>query len=190
MTTSRRDFVLGTLALAAGAPSRADEPPWDRLRRAGLVLLLRHAETEPGLGDPPGFRLDDCATQRNLSAAGREHARRIGERLRAGKVPVAMVFTSPWCRCRETAKLAFGQAEDWEPLASFFDYPHREQEFNERVKKRIAGYASRKPGGNVVMVTHNVNIAALTRHSVGTGELVVVRPDGCCDARPAERFAL
>ena len=187
--TSRRGFLLGALALAA-VPSRAEEPPWERLRRGGLVLMLRHAETTPGLGDPAGFRLDDCATQRNLSEAGRAHARRIGERLRAERVPIGAVFTSPWCRCRETARLAFGQAEDWEPLSSFFDYPHREAEFTERVKKRIGGYASRKPRGNVVMVTHNVNIAALTRHSVATGEIVVVRPDGCCDARPAERFTL
>ncbi|HUP96763.1 MAG TPA: histidine phosphatase family protein [Usitatibacter sp.] len=187
---SRRGFMLGALALSAAVPSRADDPPWNRLRRGGLVLLLRHAETGPGLGDPPGFRLDDCATQRNLSEAGRQHAHRIGERLRAEHVPVGAVFTSPWCRCRETARLAFGQAEDWEPLSSFFDFPHREAEFTERVKKRIGGYASRKPRGNVVMVTHNVNIAALTRHSVATGELVVVRPDGCCDARPAERFVL
>ena len=182
--------MLGALALAASTPAAAEDPPWERLRRGGLVLLMRHAETEPGLGDPQGFRLDDCATQRNLSAAGREHAQRIGARLRDGKVPVAMVYTSPWCRCRDTAQLAFGRAEDWEPLSSYFDYPHREPEFTERVKRRIAGYVSRSPKGNVVMVTHNVNIAALTRHSVATGELVVVRPDGCCSARPAQRLAL
>lgn len=162
----------------------------ERLRRGGLVLLMRHAATDPGLGDPAGFRLDDCATQRNLSAAGREDARRIGARLREERVPIGAVLTSLWCRCRETAQIAFGRAEDWEPLSSFFDFPHREPEFTERVKQRIATYARRSPPGNVVMVTHNVNIAALTRHSVGTGELVVVRPEGCCEARAGERFAL
>ena len=186
---SRRGFVLGALAWAAGAAS-AEEPQWERLRRGGLVLLMRHAATEPGLGDPAGFRLGDCATQRNLSAAGREDARRVGERLRRERVPVAAVLTSPWCRCRETAQLAFGRSEDWEPLSSFFDFPDREADYTRRVKQRIAGYATRKPAGNVVMVTHNVNIAALTRHSVGTGEIVVVRPDGCCEARAGERLAL
>jgi broad specificity phosphatase PhoE len=188
--TSRRGFLLGTAVLAVSHRVRADEPQWGRLRRGGLVLLMRHAETEGGLGDPQGFRLDDCATQRNLSAAGREHARRVGARLRAERVPVAQVLTSPWCRCRETASLAFGAFEDWEPLSSFFERPHLEAEAIERVKRRIAGYASRKRAGNVVMVTHSVNIAGLTRHAVAPAEIVVVRPEGCCEVRPVERLAL
>src|SRR6185436_604948 len=105
-----------------------------------LVILMRHAATEPGLGDPQGFRIGDCATQRNLSEAGRADARRIGERFTAERVPIARVYTSPWCRCRETAMLAFGRAEDWDPLSSFFDFLYREAEFTESVKKRISGY--------------------------------------------------
>ena len=152
------------------------------------MLLIRHAATEPGLGDPQGFRLDDCRTQRNLSEAGRAQARRIGERARAERVPIAQVYTSPWCRCRETAMLAFGRAEDWEPLSSFFDFPHQEAQYNDSVKKRIAGYSRVKPKGNVVMVTHNVNIAALTKLSVAAGEIVAVRPDGCCGLRVLGRL--
>jgi broad specificity phosphatase PhoE len=186
---SRRDFLLGALALGFASAARADDPlVWKELRRGGTVLLIRHASTEPGLGDPPGFRLDDCSTQRNLSAKGREESVRIGERMRREKVPIARVFTSPWCRCRETGTLAFGRAEDWEPLSSFFDFPDREAEFTESVKKRIAGYLLRSPGGNVVMVTHNVNIAALTKLSVAAGEIVVVRPDGCCGLRTLGRI--
>ncbi len=182
---------MGALALAFSPVGiAAEEGIWPRLRRGGLVLLMRHASTGPGLGDPPGYKLDDCATQRNLSEAGREEARRVGERLRREKVAIARVYTSPWCRCRETATLAFGQAEDWEPLSSFFDFPHREEDFIERVKKRIAGYGTRKVAGNVVMVTHNVNIAALTKLSVATAEIVVVRPDGCCGLRTVERLKL
>ena len=154
------------------------------------MVLIRHCATVAGLGDPPGFRLDDCATQRNLSDDGRAHARRIGERFRAERIPIARVYTSPWCRCRETAMLAFGRAEDWTPLSSFFDYPHQEAEFTERVKKRISSYAVNKPKGNVVMVTHNVNIAALSRHSVATGEMVLMRGDGCCNAKPVERLVV
>ncbi len=186
---SRRGFLAGAAALALAPHARADEAQaWDGLRAGNLVILIRHASTVPGLGDPKGFRLDDCATQRNLSEQGREESRRIGERFRAERVPVARVLTSPWCRCRETAMLAFGRAEDWEPLSSFFDFPHREAEYVERVKKRIGGYARRAPGGNVVMVTHNVNIAALSRESVAQGEMVVMRPDGCCDARKVARL--
>jgi len=152
------------------------------------VLLIRHASTTPGLGDPQGFRLDDCSTQRNLSDEGRAEAKRMGERFRSLKIPIAQVYTSPWCRCRETAMLAFGRSEDWEPLSSFFDFPHQEGEFSERVKKRITGYTIRKPKGNVVMVTHNVNIAALTKLSVKTAEIVVVRPDGCCGLKVLGRL--
>jgi len=148
------------------------------------------ASTEAGLGDPAGYRLDDCRTQRNLSDAGREEARRVGERFKSERVPVAHVYTSPWCRCRETAMLAFGKAEDWEPLSSVFDFPDREREYSERVKQRIAGYDRRAPGGNVVMVTHNVNIAALSRLSVAPAEMVLVRTQGCCDLRAVERLKL
>jgi broad specificity phosphatase PhoE len=186
--TTRRGFLLGALALGAAPRAHADDATWKRLRAGGLVILMRHATAGPGLGDPPGFRLDDCATQRNLTDAGREEAKRVGERLKSEKIPIARVYTSPWCRCRETAMLAFGRAEDWQPLSSFFDLPHQEAEFSERVKKRIGGYGRQNPGGNVVMVTHNVNIAALTKFSVVQGEMVVVRPDGCCNARPLERL--
>jgi broad specificity phosphatase PhoE len=186
---SRRDFVLGGIGLALAPGARGEDmAAWERLRKGGLVILMRHAATEPGLGDPPGFRIGDCATQRNLSDAGRADARRIGERFRAERIPIARVYTSPWCRCRETATLAFGRAEDWEPLSSFFDFPHQEADYTERVKKRIGQYGRKSPGGNVVMVTHNVNIAALSRHSVVTGEMVLMRPDGCCNARPMERL--
>jgi broad specificity phosphatase PhoE len=186
---SRREFLLGALALGVASAARADDAfLWDTLRRGGAVLLMRHASTQGGLGDPPGFRLEDCSTQRNLSPKGREESVRIGERVRREKVPIARVYTSPWCRCRDTATLAFGGAEEWEPLSSFFDFPDREAQFTESVKKRIASYASRNPGGNVVMVTHNVNIAALTKLSVATGEIVVVRPDGCCGLRTLGRI--
>ena len=188
---SRRRFVAGGLALAiAPRAAIAEDGIWARLRRGGFVLLIRHASTGPGLGDPPGYRLDDCSTQRNLSEGGRDEARRLGERLRREKVPIAKVYTSPWCRCRDTATLAFGAAEDWEPLSSIFDFPHREEDYVARVKMRIGGYSTRKPAGNVVMVTHNVNIAALTRHSVAPGEIVVVRPDGCCGLRTVERLRI
>lgn len=185
---SRRQLLLGALA-AAAFPARADEATaWKRLRAGGMVILMRHATTEQGLGDPPGYRMGDCSTQRNLSEAGRAEARRVGERLRAERVPIARVYSSPWCRCHETAMLAFGQAEDWDPLASFFDAPDREAEATEHVRKRIAGYGNRPPAGNVVMVTHNVNIAAITKLSVGMAEIVVVRPDGCCAVRTVERL--
>ena len=187
-----RRLFLAALAALACAPAWAIEDArlWEQLRRGGNVILVRHASTLPGLGDPPEFKLGDCATQRNLSEAGREEARRIGERLRAERVPVAQVYTSPWCRCRDTAMLAFGKSEDWAALSSVFDLPDKDREYTERVKKRIGTYSSREMKGNVVMVTHNVNIASLTRLSVAPGEMVVVRPDGCCGLRVVGRLLL
>ncbi len=172
--------VLAILALLATPALADDTAAWAALRAGGHVALIRHASTEPGLGDPKGYRLDDCASQRNLSDAGRGQSRKIGERFRAEGIRVERVYTSPWCRCRDTAMEAFGKAMDWTALGSFFDEPHNEPRMTERVKQRIGRYSTLKPKGTVVMVTHNVNIAALTKLSVGTGDIVVVRPDGCC----------
>ena len=186
-----RAFVAALLFLAGACAWAGDDARlWAQLRHGGNVLLIRHASTSPGAGDPPGFNLDDCATQRNLSDAGREEARRIGERLKREGVPIAQVYTSPWCRCRETAKIAFGRGEEWTPLGSVFEVPDRDREYTERVAKRIGSYSSRATKGNVVMVTHNVNIASLTKLSVAPGEIVVVRPDGCCGLRVSGRLLL
>ena len=191
MAMTRRDWLLGApgLLLWPGMAWGSDPSPWNLARQGGLVLLIRHAATEPGLGDPSGYKLDQCATQRNLSEAGREQARRLGDRLKRERVHVERVFTSPWCRCRDTALLAFGRAEDWEPLSSFFDYPDREADYAERVKQRITGYARREPHANVAMVTHNVNIASLTKVSVAPAEMVLVRGQGCCTVRTLGRIA-
>ena len=189
MACTRRAFVLAALAAPLARAGEDDEArTWRRLREGGHVVLVRHASTVAGLGDPPGYKVGDCSTQRNLSEAGREESRRLGARLKAERVPIAKVYTSPWCRCQETARLAFGAAEDWEPLSSFFDAPHLEAAATESVRKRISGYSRRPAGGNVVMVTHNVNIAALTRLSVAQSEMVVVRPDGCCGLKVVGRL--
>lgn len=187
---ARRAFLVFAFALLA-LPARADEAAaWAALKAGGHVALIRHETTEPGTGDPPGYRLEDCATQRNLSAAGREAARRMGERLRAEGVAIEKVYSSPWCRCRDTAMLAFGKADDWDALSSFFDDRSREPKLTERVKNRIGLYSTKRPKGTVVMVTHHVNIQALTREAVGQGEIVVVRPDGCCGLKVVGRIAL
>jgi len=186
---SRRALLAALLAVCASplaAPT--DDALLAKLRSGGHVLLVRHSATAQGLGDPPGLRIEDCATQRNLSEEGREQAKRLGEFLRKERIPIARVYNSPWCRCRDTATIAFGSAEDWAPLSSFFDLPHRELEYSESVQRRIASYAVKKAPGNVVMVTHNVNIAALTKLSVAPGEVVVVRPDGCCHLKVVGRL--
>lgn len=190
MPGPRRAFLLAALALLA-TPVLADEASaWVALRAGGHVALIRHASAEPGLGGPEGYRLDDCTTQRNLSAQGREASRRLGERFRREGIVVDKVYTSPWCRCRDTAMQAFGKADDWGALASFVDEPQRGVDLTERVRRRIGGYSTRRPKGTVVMVTHGANIAALTKLSVDAGEIVVVRPDGCCGLKVVGRTAI
>jgi hypothetical protein len=94
--------VLALILVLLGLPdaARANEPLWDLLKAGGQVAVIRHASTVPGFGDPPGFRLDDCATQRNLSEAGREEARRIGAAFRDRGVPVGRVLTAAGSRNR------------------------------------------------------------------------------------------
>jgi len=169
------------LALPGLRPAMAAGAVWDSLRGGGKIVVLRHASTEPGLGDPPGFRLDDCATQRNLSEAGRAEARRIGAAFVRRAVPVARVLSSRWCRCVETARLAFGRVEAWSPLDSFFDDRSREPQQTRAVRTLIAEPFT---GGNLILVTHQVNITALTGIVPGTGEMVVLSPE------PGGRFTI
>jgi phosphohistidine phosphatase SixA len=166
-------FLLALLGVPG--PARANDALWDLLKAGGHVAVIRHASTDPGTGDPPGFRLDDCATQRNLSAAGRDEARRIGAAFRGRGVPVGRVLSSRWCRCLETARLAFGDVEPWAPLDSTFDDRSREPERTRRVRVLVG---ERPASGNLVLVTHQVNITALTGVSPAPGEIVILAPLG------------
>ena len=163
---------IGVLLLSAH-PAAADDALWKMLHGGGQVVLLRHASTVAGLGDPPGFRLDDCATQRNLSDAGRAEARRIGEAFRRRALPVSRVLSSRWCRCLDTARLAFGSVKPWPALDSFFDDRSREPEQTRAVRERASQPLTR---GNLILVTHQVNITALTGLVPSQGEMVMLTP--------------
>lgn len=164
-------LLLWPRALEANAPVIA----WEDLQRGGYVILLRHAATVPGTGDPPGFNLKDCRTQRNLSEAGRAQAKRWGEKVTEMRIPIGGVFTSEWCRCRDTATIAFGRASDWPALNSFFDSPQQEPRQTVAVKKRLPGML--QAGKNIVIVSHQVNITALTGVAPQMGEAIVAKFD-------------
>jgi broad specificity phosphatase PhoE len=144
------------------------------LKGGGQVVLIRHALTTPGYGDPEGMKLDDCGTQRNLSDQGRADARTLGQAFRARGVPVAQVLSSPWCRCVETARLAFGQAPDVLPaLGNLFGRPERAGPQIGELKPLVG----RRPvNGNLLLVSHGSTIAALTGVSPNTSEMVVLTP--------------
>lgn len=140
---------------------------------AGSVVLFRHA-LAPGGGDPPGFKLHDCSTQRNLSDEGRQQALRIGQAFRSRGVAVAAVWSSQWCRTRDTADLAFpGQRIDQPAFNSFFSLPDAALAQTRSAQALLAGW--RGPGV-LVVVTHQVNITALTGIVLASGEGVVARP--------------
>lgn len=170
-------LVLSMLCTGASA----QDAVWEMLRTGGYVLLMRHAQTVEGTGDPPGYSLDDCKTQRNLSEAGRAQARRTGEAFRARGIALDEVRSSAWCRCLDTARLAFGAATVWPPLNSFFDAPERRPQQTTDVQALIGNV---KPPKNLMLVTHQVNITALTGEAVASGEIFVVTPP----AGPGERL--
>lgn len=141
----------------------------------GDVVLYRHA-LAPGGGDPPGFRVEDCSTQRNLSNEGRTQARQIGAALRErlGTVAVTAVWASPWCRTRDTARLAFPDitVQAQAAFASFFQDPEREAAVLTQARQQLAAW--RGPGV-LVVVTHQVNITGLTGVFPASGEGVALR---------------
>jgi broad specificity phosphatase PhoE len=142
------------------------------LRDGGAVLLLRHGQTEPGVGDPPGFKLGDCKTQRNLSGAGIEQTQRTAHAVRAAGINFSKVLTSQWCRCRDTAKVFTGDATDWSALNSFFENARDAAQQTDALKTRLRTVPRRETW---LLVTHQVNITALTGISPAMGEGVVVR---------------
>lgn len=161
---------------AAQAAGAADDPVWSALQRSTHVILIRHAQTDPGVGDPPHFKLGDCSTQRNLSDEGRAQARKLGETFRARRIEIDRVLSSPWCRCVDTAQLAFDRAPVTTPaLASFFDEPDKRDTQVAALRKLVAEF--RGPG-NLVLVTHGNNISALTGIAPMMGAIVVLRPEG------------
>lgn len=172
----QRGLVLCAALIGAGAASASQLDPATAavLREGGNIVLVRHATTVSGVGDPPGFRLDDCATQRNLSESGRDEARQLGQALRASGVRFAQVRSSAWCRCVDTARLAFDRApEVWPPLNSFF----AGQGDGAAQTQAALAEARRIPAGeNWVWVTHQVNISALTDVVPAMGEVLVTRP--------------
>ena len=166
-------LALAGLIAARPVPATAKsvDELWALLRGGGQIVLLRHGTTTPGVGDPPGFRLDECATQRNLTDAGRDESRRVGAAFRAQRVPVGRVLSSPWCRCLETARLAFGRAEPWPALANLFGR-------QERADALRAALSELPTDDTLVLVSHGSTISSATGVMPAMGEFVVVTPRG------------
>ncbi len=179
--TDRRRLLqwLGTAALPGTVLANTSEHEfWSRAQAGGCVMLMRHAATEPGIGDPPEFRLGDCRMQRNLSAQGRAFSIKLGRRMAAQGIRLDAVLSSAWCRCVDTARLAFdahpqlnARTAVWPALNSFFQGQGDQATQTAAVMARLR----QTPPRNTMLVTHQVNISALTGQSTAMGEVLLCR---------------
>lgn len=157
----------GLLYLLSQAVRAADPIPLSELAKPGRLLMLRHANA-PGNGDPPDFRIDDCATQRNLDQAGRAQAARLGQRLAQAGVARATLYSSQWCRCLETARLlALGPAQPLPALNSFYPRPQQREATLAALRAFLASLPATGPP--VIMVTHQFTITGFTGDGTVSG---------------------
>lgn len=183
-------FLAVLLGFCAAADiAGADEAEaWAALRAGRHVALMRHTDAPGGAGDPAGFRLDDCATQRNLSAKGRADALRIGARLRSEGIAVERLLSSPWCRCMDTATLlALGPVETSSTFGNVVVLSDQRESLTAGARAVIDKWTG---SGILVVVTHGANILALTGISPASGEIVVVRSGSGGGSKPVGRLVL
>jgi len=169
-------FLAIALVACAFAAHAAEPLPLAELAKPGRVLMLRHANA-PGTGDPPNFKAGDCATQRNLDAAGRAQAVQLGERLAKAGVARATVYSSQWCRCLETARLLkLGPVSELPALNSFFARTHDRDANLAALRAFLAGLPA--DGPPVVLVTHQFTINAFTGQGTVSGGGTVFELNG------------
>jgi len=171
---SFRVFIFALSIILIAPHSMASELS-ELMGQGNTVLLMRHAYA-PGIGDPPNFKVNDCSTQRNLNQEGVNQAQAIGKWLRSQEITQASVYTSPWCRCIDTAKLLnLGSPQVLEAIASTFN----EQDYATPAKKSLIEWMQarvKKPNSKPqIMVTHQVNILAYTGVNTSSGEMVLVQ---------------
>lgn len=165
-------YIVALAALLLIVPAQATEAGWALLRQGGQVVLISNARA-PGHGDPANFDIDNCATQRNLSAQGRQQAKRIGALFFARAAPVGEVLTSRLCRSRDTAEFAFGDdlVETYAPLDLLPADPEAAAAQLEETRQTILDYTG---ADNLIMVTHEENIRELTGITPREGEAVIL----------------
>ena len=154
----------------------AAEQPWKLAQEGDKIILIRHS-LAPGGGDPAGFKVDDCRTQRNLNKTGINQSKKIGKLFKKNKVPIDQVLSSQWCRCKDTAKYAFGDYKEFTALNSTFQSPYNKNEAKQL--KELYEFVSQWEGNgeNLVLVTHYSIITAVTNAVPSSGELVITNRD-------------
>jgi hypothetical protein len=184
----RRHFIGSGLALPMSAAWAVADGDAEALLRAGsVVLALRHA-LAPGTFDPPQFKLGDCSTQRNLSDEGRAQARRIGDWFKVRGLMPARVRSSPWCRCVDTATLAFGTAEPWAALGSPRGATEATNGESLAALRSAVVQAGAQRGRFEVWVTHMFVLSDLVGGNTAVGEGLVLKADSAGAVRVLARL--
>ena len=159
------------LILTNGIKADTEFQVLKNLKNGGNLIFIRHAYA-PGGGDPDNFDINDCSTQRNLSEEGRKQAKNIGNYFEENLIPIDKVISSEWCRCKETAEIAFKKFETNNFLNSFFS----EKLSKNRTKqiKNLKKYINEWDGNkNLVFVTHYVVISEALNYAPSSGEIVI-----------------
>ncbi len=169
-----RSFALALIALAVIAPPDVAEAQsrklWKALATGQAIALMRHARA-PGKKDSPNINLYDCSTQRNLSSGGRAQARRTGAYFRKRGIRSANVFSSAWCRCKQTAQLlGFGGVSVTSTLNALAKGPTAQAQ----TSGLAALIRNASTSGATILVTHKTNIKALTGITPASGETLIV----------------
>jgi phosphohistidine phosphatase SixA len=166
-------FLISCFFLAATQLTHAGLK--EDLETGSYVLMMRHADA-PGYSDPDGYNLSDCSTQRNLGETGKTQAMMIGQWLSGQGITSAQVYSSPWCRCKDTGTLLNKGAVTVEPsLGSFFENRGNRQEQTRLTQIKIAQLLKTSPRKPVIMVTHQVNIQAFAGQSLSSGSMALVK---------------
>ena len=151
---------------------QAIENNWKPAEDGDKIIMIRHA-LAPGRGDPKGFKIDDCSTQRNLDDVGINQSKNIGKLFKEKKIKIDKVLTSQWCRCKDTAKYAFNNYKEFSALNSTFSPPYDKKEKQQIRELRNFVQKWDGKGGNLVLVTHYVVILAMTGQAPSSGELII-----------------
>ena len=164
-------IIIILISLTSSIKAEIDKDILASLKEGNKLIFIRHAYA-PGGGDPDNFDINDCNTQRNLSESGRHQAKNISNFFIENQINFKKVYSSEWCRCRETAKIAFGDFETKNFLNSFFSQKfakNRKKQMND-LNNFVDNY---KDDGNLVFVTHYVVISEALNYAPSSGEIVV-----------------
>tara|TARA_B110000444_G_C18841608_1_gene599326 strand:- start:2498 stop:3046 length:549 start_codon:yes stop_codon:yes gene_type:complete len=167
-----KKIILSLIFLCLfGQGSSANSDIITSLQEGKKLVFIRHA-LAPGGGDPENFDINDCSTQRNLNSTGIEQAKRIGNFFKDNNIPVEQVFSSEWCRCKDTAKNAFQNYKTFNALNSFFS--KRFEKNRDKQIKDLKAFIKKWNGkNNLIFVTHYVVISEMLNDTVSSGEIIV-----------------